>query len=347
MNDRLSAALFTTQGLTPDDSTDAWRSLAMPFFEVLAREAGQRRLDGAILSYAMGDCLAGATQYNARGYRLTDGHIRRCEMEYVFVQLLRSGSVSGHAGRSGDAFSAGSGDVCIFDLSDPFEFDTSEGSTVTLVLPRHTLDRKVMRHGLSGNVLSRRTPMGQALGAHLLTLARLLPEMSQQEGRAMQDASAAMLSAALRDRFDKMPDVARPRPGMRQQLLDYIEVHLASPELSPQHLCERFGMARPHLYRVFGGSGVQRYIQRRRLEAAMRDLQQPGGRRRNISQTAYRWGFSSERQFQRAFRGYYGMTPSEALRQVEHPLPSDVSLADIQKNLLNWTKITPGNPPGP
>jgi AraC-like DNA-binding protein len=86
--------------------------------------------------------------------------------------------------------------------------------------------------------------------------------------------------------------------------------------LSAAILQQRFHISRTQLYRMFASSGgVQHYIRERRVEAVHRDLrEQP---ERNISDLAFSRGFSSERQFQRAFHARYGRTASEVRERHE------------------------------
>jgi AraC-like DNA-binding protein len=70
-------------------------------------------------------------------------------------------------------------------------------------------------------------------------------------------------------------------------------------------------LSRAKLYCLFVEfGGVQHYIRDRRLDAVLRDICQR--RDLSISAAAHRYGFSNDRQFQRAFRARFGTTAKDA-----------------------------------
>src|SRR5690606_34135743 len=97
---------------------------------------------------------------------------------------------------------------------------------------------------------------------------------------------------------------------LRTSILAYIDANLGDPDLGPDMLACKFGISRTWLYRIFAGSGgIKRCIRDKRLDAAFRDLCESPDRR--VIDVAYHRGFSTERQFQRAFLQRFGSTPSE------------------------------------
>jgi AraC-like DNA-binding protein len=105
---------------------------------------------------------------------------------------------------------------------------------------------------------------------------------------------------------------AQPAPAAHPRLpriLRCIEEELCDPALGTDALQRRFFVSRPTLYRMFRPlGGVARYIRERRLLLAY-------GRLRDdtdctITFLLYDLGFESERQFQRAFQGRFGMSPT-------------------------------------
>ena len=92
--------------------------------------------------------------------------------------------------------------------------------------------------------------------------------------------------------------------------IEYVDGHLAE-ELSMAQVAEAAGMSYSHFSRVFKertGEGFNRYLLRRRMERARAMLARPTVR---VSEVAYAVGYRSHKHFTRAFRDYYGRTPSE------------------------------------
>ena len=118
---------------------------------------------------------------------------------------------------------------------------------------------------------------------------------------ATHHASAGgSLSAARAGRF-----------GLRQQgrLVDMIRSNLGS-DLSLTRLAEEVGLSVHHFLRVFKatfGTTPHRYVQRRRLEAAMAALQRQGAR--SIADIALDHGFASQAHMTDLMRRHFGVTP--------------------------------------
>ncbi len=93
------------------------------------------------------------------------------------------------------------------------------------------------------------------------------------------------------------------------QVIEYIHVHYAEP-LSLDLLAEMFFVSKYHLSHEFQrqvGTGVYRYIQKKRLQIA-RHLLSQGERPTDVSSLC---GFPDYPGFYRAFRAEYGISPRE------------------------------------
>lgn len=99
------------------------------------------------------------------------------------------------------------------------------------------------------------------------------------------------------------------------QVIEYIHVHYAE-SLSLDDLAERFFVSKYHLSHEFQrqvGTGVYRYIQKKRLQIA-RHLLSQGEKPNNVASLC---GFSDYPGFYRAFRAEYGTSPREFLSSVQ------------------------------
>lgn len=93
------------------------------------------------------------------------------------------------------------------------------------------------------------------------------------------------------------------------RILRCIEDELCDPALGTDALVRRFFVSRPTLYRMFRPlGGVARHIRERRLLLAHARLREDPDC--TITFLLYDLGFESERQFQRAFQGRFGMSPA-------------------------------------
>jgi len=103
------------------------------------------------------------------------------------------------------------------------------------------------------------------------------------------------------------------REALRDRIRGYVQQHLRDPALSVDAIARALNCSRRHLYNAFAGDGesIAAYIQRLRLQACVRDLQQGGPHARPITDIALSWGFGNPSHFSRVFRDHMGKSPSE------------------------------------
>ena len=104
-------------------------------------------------------------------------------------------------------------------------------------------------------------------------------------------------------------------PGTVKRAVDYIHAHLEQP-LSISQLVAISGASRRSLEQAFQrslGSSPQRYIQRCRLNAIRQLLQRHRPGELQLSELAFRWGFTQPSHFTTAYKQAFGELPSQTL----------------------------------
>ncbi|MFF0244507.1 helix-turn-helix domain-containing protein [Streptosporangium sandarakinum] len=111
-------------------------------------------------------------------------------------------------------------------------------------------------------------------------------------------------------------DTSRASTVARAQA--FIERRLADPDLSPALVAAEHHVSVRHLQKLFEEQGlsVAGWIRRRRLERCRRDLADPAWNDLPVRAVAFRWGFTSESHFNRAFRAAYGAPPATYRRRL-------------------------------
>jgi AraC-like DNA-binding protein len=106
------------------------------------------------------------------------------------------------------------------------------------------------------------------------------------------------------------------REALRDRIRIHVQRHLGNPQLSVGSIAHALHCSRRHLYNAFAGEGetIAAYIQRMRLEACIRDLQQRSAPERPITEIATSWGFGNPSHFSRVFRDRTGMSPTQFRR---------------------------------
>jgi AraC family transcriptional regulator len=95
-----------------------------------------------------------------------------------------------------------------------------------------------------------------------------------------------------------------------EEVMRYIREHISDP-LDRETLAEVAGFSVPHFHRVFTahvGESAISYIRRIRLERAGRKLRMGAV---NITEVALAAGYDSHAAFSKAFKGQFGLSPSE------------------------------------
>ncbi len=148
-------------------------------------------------------------------------------------------------------------------------------------------------------------PLFEALGARAWT------EAGRADGLFVDSAAVAMLSillSAADARRRTSPRVAPPTDLRFSRVIDFIEAHLAE-DLSLTDLAAVACLSPFHFTRAFKarhGMSPVRFVQRRRVERAMRLLAVPGNR---LIEIAHQCGFADQAHFTTAFRRVTGMAP--------------------------------------
>ena len=265
-------------------------------------------MNASIAAYELGEIIVARSHSSPARYFRDERIIERgCFNDRVILRLSQGGPAHGDFGKS-SSLEVEQGDIYISDLSQPVELQVDSSEYINLLVPRRLLCEST--RPLHGSVLRREHLPCRMLTQHLLRLVDMLPLLDDAHATTVVQATLAVVRRCFQ--------IASREHGshlwaerMRAQLLAYISTQIGDSDLSAETLQRRFKISRTQLYRLFADlGGIQHYIREKRLEVVLRALRDHPGQ--TISETIFQFGFSNERQFQRAFRAHYGMTASEA-----------------------------------
>jgi len=209
------------------------------------------------------------------------------------------------------------GDIMIFDHAEPARIrQRSLGSYDLLLLhiPKSKFANVMDKDLLFLNKSISARHISRPLAACLTSIAAQMRTGSFDELAALYDASALLLpptTARLQsDQF--LYEVMAPNRALRE-ILRFIDANIADAALSPQWVAEHVGISARHLHRQFALAGItfSSYVVRTRLDHICRELSSDAGRKINISEIAFRWGFNDLSTFIRTFKKRTGCTPRE------------------------------------
>ena len=282
------------------------------------RTESDESLNASLTSYELGSLLvarftSGAVEFIRNRTVIEQGRLD----EHFLLLLLLHGDIYGSFESRSLVLKCG--DICVMDLSENIRLQTSGCQLVGVLIRRDVLcNSEVCLHG---RTLSNGSLHCRMLTAHLEQLIEQLSSAVVTHRDALVRTTIAVVRNCL-----QIPQVntepAKPWLDILcKRILAYIEDHLTEADLDATRIQRAFRISRAHLYRLFPEyGGIQRHIRTLRLDFAFRTLCEDPGQQ--IAWVAEQSGFTSERQFQRAFLKRFEMTPS-ALRQRQR-LKSDI-----------------------
>jgi AraC-like DNA-binding protein len=288
--------------------------------------------------------IVGSSRFNQQHYQRDRKLATQIGLDQYLLQLYLVGS--GESTCDGHPMHIRPGDICLFDLTRPFSTVATDGSTVSLVLPKGPLDRANRGKSLHGVIMLSERPLTRILADFVLGVCRAASDLNDEEAFAVEQSLLSLLVAGLARHTYEVSEVSTPMMQMlRQQILESIEANLYERELGPALLMQRHQVSRAHLYRIFAADGgIAKIIRDKRLDAAYREIvlgAKTAGK--SITDIALRLGFSNSSQFARSFQRRFAMTPREARQEgsrINHlarpiPEPSDY-LAQHSQAVDDW-----------
>lgn len=296
---------------THPEAPEVWRTLVRPYVDVDI-ESSPMGFQAEMSGTHLGDCLISRSACSATmTHRRRAADVRRSQVDHLMIHWVASGRIEGEYGKR--TVGVGAGAICLFDLGQTVHSRTLSYSTITLTVPRDRLPTSLRERKLHGAVLNPALGTTRLLASHLGELARSAHTLTPEETAASVNAGLILLGGANSKLLESdAPTQQMLRDGVKRLVQAHIERHLHAEQLSPEQIAAAMGISRSNLYRWFqADGGVQAYIQARRLDRCFDELLLSTGQRIAIIEIAYRYGFSSESVFSRAFRRRFGVSPGE------------------------------------
>ncbi|GAB7525524.1 helix-turn-helix domain-containing protein [Paraburkholderia sp. 2C] len=235
---------------------------------------------------------------------------------WLYLKLVKSGAM--HIEQGGQARRIGPGEIVLVESSQDY-WQSFGGQTdlIALRFPSHALKERGLRHTLRGLI----TPDMSA--ADTRAISELVTSIAAQRGEtsaSLRHRQGDQLLELIDLLIEDPAALTRARSGDATlfRAKRFIAQNLRNPELTVPLIAAAVCVSEAHLSRLFRGEGqsVMRYVWESRLVLAA-DMLRRGGHgdkgRVQISDIAYRCGFSTPAHFSRAFRERYGVSPREAL----------------------------------
>ncbi|MEV6227891.1 helix-turn-helix domain-containing protein [Saccharopolyspora shandongensis] len=209
------------------------------------------------------------------------------------------------------------GDLVVYKATRPYTLDQYDHFRMHVFhVPRKAV---ALPHSDICAVMATALPTDSGVAAMLAPLLSMLattaatcpPHVGEQLAGTVTDLLAALISE--RTRKSESAGERSAGQAMVRRVREYVNQHLANPDLSPEAIAAHHRISVRYLHKIFEGEGttISRWIQQRRLEECSRELAQRHRVIPTVSAVAQRWGFVNPAHFSRVFRAAYGMSPRE------------------------------------
>lgn len=298
----------------------------------------------SLAAWHLGTTMIGAFSGPPTRFVRDEALVAASGLDQFLVQLYLEGGFEGFADDKPMRVKAG--ELCVFDLAATLETASTRFSNISLLVPREDLRRDIVEGALvHGMVIDTRAPLGVMLGDHLRSIVRNIDALRGEEAAMAAGATLALVRGTLGTAVRNSHRAIRPavhRAAPLRRAFDFIDAHIQDPSLDVDRITEALGCSRAALFRLFSGQGgVERYIRRRRLGGAARDLSDPT-RVLRIGEIAKRWGFANDAAFSRAFRHAFGMSPRAARRHNLNSLLGNLGTSrgdsDVEERFMAWLR---------
>jgi AraC-like DNA-binding protein len=314
--------------LTPGTAFATYQA-TLPFYRLgLGPGVTQENFEFSARAWSLGDLILSRTRASAVTVSRTLEHIRSDNTDNYSFFSFTSGSWIGDFG--GRPITVGAGQLVGFDLSKPFEAQSTDHSAFALAVARSALGKQFRDvPDLHGHVFE--GVAAEMLLDHMLSVERWIPSIRESEIATVARATMGVVNALL----TSVPKRVELEPGalaFQHEVRRFIENHLHDPDLTPERIAREMSVTRSTLFRNFKPlGGVAAYVQRRRLEVVRGLLLNPA-ETRSITDLALTFGFANQSHFAVAFKKAFGRSATEmrslvALSRPEAPAAEDVPTA--------------------
>jgi AraC-like DNA-binding protein len=307
-----ASTTMSTDVVAPCDRAPQWCEWVFQHFGGLRSDLyGDTVFDGHLAASHAGDVILTRLEANRHRVLRTPSLASHSETAYLKIVAPWQGSAS--VQQQGREACARDGAWVIYDTTAAYEIANPERCDHLIVMvpkegvtERHLRFDGVMARQLGGSGISR-----VALETMRNTYQEL-PNMSEAAAQGAGELIKQLVRLSLQEMAGLETGVTQ-REALRDRIRGYVQQHLRDPALSVDAIARALNCSRRHLYNAFAGEGesIAAYIQRLRLQACIRDLQQASPHARPITDIALSWGFGNLSHFSRVFRDHTGKSPSE------------------------------------
>lgn len=306
----------STDNVEPSQRLAFWADMVCHTYVQLDCDAagGCAGIDGHIDADTLATLQLSRVTSTPQVVRRTPARIARASEDYFLVSIQTQGS--GTIVQDGRVAKLAPGDFALYDTTRPYElhFDAPFRQYV-LRLPGPTL-RTALRdtQSLTASTVSGQRGAGNLMIGMIRTLAADIGTLAPESAAAVAESVTQILIAGLAGLpAARQQPVSQLAAFHREQIRACARARLRDPALSVAGIAAQLHVSPSTLHRAWAGEAcsIAEWIWSQRLDAARRDLCDPGLAARSVSDIAFSWGFNDAAHFSRAFRARFGCSARE------------------------------------
>ncbi len=244
----------------------------------------------------------------------TPALVGRASEDFFLVSIQTEGA--GRVLQDGRAADLAPGDFALYDSTRPYTLQFEQPfQQYVLRLPGPTL-RTALRdtHRLTASTVSGQRGAGHLMINMIRTLAADIDTLAPESAAAVAESITQILIAGLSALpLARQQPLSHLRAYHREQIKACVRANLRQPGFGVADAAARLRLSPSTLHRAWAGEAcaLGEWIWAQRLDAARRDLCDPGMGARSVSEIAFGWGFNDAAHFSRAFRTRFACSPRQ------------------------------------
>lgn len=272
--------------------------------------APMRAIGNSINTTAKNWFLSDLSVSQAFGHAHIGKAARKSSSKYLYIRKYFSGTFK--VWSDGYFVHPQPGDIIIDASSDKLVFSVEELQSCYINIPLDRLSLDIAPY-LKPQILSSNTLACRLLSSAIEMWITELPRTHLSEVSLLEASIIDLICSVLKNRPQEEDGKTLAR-ARKRAMKQFVQDHLANPDLCANTLTSAFHMSRPSLYRQFEDEGgVMAYIRIQRMERALALLTSEPAARGRIKEVSEQVAFEDPLHFRRTFKQTFGFSPSDAL----------------------------------
>ncbi|SRR5579871_2001256 len=311
--------VFTTKDVEPSKRYAAWQgAICDVYVNVDVKAEKPSDYDGFIRAAQFGAVTMTDVLLSEQRITRRERHIAKLDKDCYYVEFVQQGQVN--VLQAGQTLLSNPAVGAIFSAAEAYDLECiGKVRSLYLEIPRQEFASRFSEHKIPvAATIATARGLGRIAAEFCATLAA--------EGGQLEEAARARLGGELMDVLalaldmgdtHELTEDATAQKARLRSVKDWIEEHLADPDLSPEKIARNNGVSLRHLHYLFrlNDVSVSEWVLDRRLQRCYDALTRPELRSLSVTEVAYRLGFHSSSHFSTVFRKKFGHRPSELRRR--------------------------------